>query len=338
MKHADGEAAVPSHELHCAVIEPELAAEIRTAFERAIYQAASAAGLDRTKLGRLVSAWSFAHPSVRDAMQTLAPLVRASLLERQSERAGGFGDPVDATLFVVTGEQVHGTHAHQDIAYKWNQQVEARYAYTTWIALDDCDQASGALRFSHGFSASGAWARQDFLRPDFVDLASTGEWRKCESVACANPGDVVVFDALAWHASAPVVGGGERMALAIRWRSSTGWEKDVRIESPEPALHVFGMDTSGKLLCAAARRACGKEPAGQVSPGMTVRNALRELQDEHPAVVERMSPDGRAALEDLSLALWLCDGHHARPSPAVWRRVRDVAIPELESLATGGSA
>jgi ectoine hydroxylase-related dioxygenase (phytanoyl-CoA dioxygenase family) len=335
MKRADDKAASTSHELHDTVVDPELAAEIRAAFERTLHDVASVAGLDRRNLGRLVSAWNLTHPSVRHAMQTLAPRVRASLLERQSALAPGLGDPVDASLFVVTGEQGHGTHAHQDIAYKWNRPVDARYAYTTWIALDACGHTSGALRFRHGWSAREAAVRQDFLRADFVDLASTVAWRKDEAVACASRGDVVVFDALAWHASAPVVGDRERMALAIRWRSIDGWEKTVPLEAPVPALDVFGMDTSGRLLCDAMRRACGHVAT---SPGMTVRDTLRELQEEHPAVLARMSPGGRAALEDLSLTLWLGEEHHARPAAAVWHRIRDIAIPDLESLSTGGLA
>ena len=332
MKPVVHDSAFTTHEVHRAVVEPELVAEVRSGFARMITEVASLAGSDRTELSRLVSAWENANPQVRAAMQALSPRVRASLVERGSAWAHELGDPVNASLFVVAGPHGQGTHAHQDLSYKWNRPVDVRYAYTTWVALDACSETSGALRLSCGLSASEASVRQDFLRRDFVDLASTAEWRRCESVACAQRGDVVMFDALAWHASAPVESCGERMALAIRWRSRSGWEKDVRLERPASDNKVFGMDTSGRVLCDAVRRACGNAPS---SPAPTVQHALRELRDEYPAVLARMSPGGRAALHDLSLALRLGEEHHARPSAAVWCRVRDVAIPDLESFATG---
>lgn len=263
----------------------------------------------------------------------------ASLIQTASrtvfESLGKFGadvdQPIEATLFVTMHHHTGGTHAHQDLAYRWNRP-ERRYAITTWVPLDECDETSGALTFSANLSREQLEPRQDFLRSDFVDRARTAQWQRGQVVATAKPGDAVVFDSCVWHAGTSVTHPGRRRALAIRWQSKSHWERDVEVPVPETNSNAetFGMDTSGTLLCEGIFAAWPaiRDHANNGS----VHSCISQLLLGRPDLIARLNDQAHQALSDLEVALTLRDQHGARPSASVWRRVRDYTIPVLREL------
>ena len=323
-----------SLEVHRAVLDPNQVIKIRSDAEKMVQEIASDSRVPARSILRWVSTWNYSQPFVRETVDAIASDIKVALKQRGGKFASGVGHAVDASLFVLSGSHQQRTHAHQDISYKWNREPAARYAWTTWIALDCCDGDTGALRFSDGFPTRPVAPREDFLRPDFEDRAHTEQWLDSETIASVNVGDIVVFDALTWHASAAKKEAGVRMALAIRWRSSIGWEDDIDLSAPDQNTAQFGMDTSGQVLCEAILDACGAGTAFPVAEGRT-QQVLELLLSQCSSVVEQLTPDSREALTDLATALTLAERYQARPAVGVWRRVCDKALPELRRLATG---
>lgn len=325
------------HEVHHGVLEPHLAASVRALCEQGIQEVVAREQLEPGVVRRLVSAWGSNQPWVREAAGTLAPIVRDHLVERGSEIGHRLSRVIDASLFVMTHEQGRGTHAHQDLAYKWDKPSSTRYAYTTWIALHDCDVNAGALRFCAPFRVGEVSVRQDFLRPDFVDKSTTAEWLSGESIAAVTAGSVVVFDSLTWHGSCACTAAIQRMALAIRWRSTTAWEDQIQLKRPTAAPGAFTMDSSGAVLCRALAGAFGVDLPRAPERGTTLR-LLRHVLAHNERAVSRLGQHAQRAVYDLERALGLLERHHARPSPAVWMAVRDVALPAVNELSAGGEA
>jgi len=322
-------------EVHHDVIEPYLAASVRTLCEHGIQEVVAQEQLEPGVVRRHVSAWGSDQPWVHKAAQRLAPVARDRLVERGSEIGRLLGRVIDASLFVMTPEQGRGTHAHQDLAYKWDKPSSQRYAYTTWIALHDCDVNTGALRFCAPLSIGEVSVRQDFLRPDFVDPSTTAEWMSSESIAALTAGSIVAFDSLTWHGSCACTAANQRMALAIRWRSTTAWEDQIQLKRPTAAPGAFTMDSSGAVLCRALAGAFGVDLPRAPERGTTLR-VLRQVLAHNERAVSRLEQHAQRALYDLERALGLLERHHARPSPAVWIAVRDVALPAINELSAGG--
>lgn len=307
------------------VISPSRINAIRARCDRGIEAVTAQTHLTDRDVEKLVSAWSNDCAFIRASMEDLrAELLAAARGAREAWI--DLGDATDATLFVASGHHDRGTHAHQDIAYRWNRPAEDRYAYTTWLPLDPCDEEHGALCFSDAIGRLPVIARQDFLHPDFVDLATTSTWRDRESVISVMPGDVVIFDACTWHASKAFRGPGRRSALAIRWTSRTHWEREVPLPRPSATNDVFGMDSSGAILSGAIDRAQGITPA----PGEhdRVRRSLSRLLEAPTERLERLPLAARESLRELNVALEL-QQHGARPTARVWRQVRDIVLPAL---------
>lgn len=286
-------------------------------------------GVPIEDIDRLTTAWDHRCHFVKQG----AFAIRTELCEVfpiLGELGADVHKPIDATLFVATHHCSAGTHAHQDVAYKWNKSKHLRYALTTWVTLDACDEESGALIFSSNLPRERVEPRQDFLRADFLDGAMTAQWHDGQVVAKVDRGDVVVFDARVWHAAASFTHPGRRRALAIRWASKSGWERGLDLPGPIANSETFGMDTSGVLLCTALTAAF---PAICSSAGTDgVYDMVSRLLRCHPALVAKLGSKARQSLGDLKVALGLMEHHRARPSADVWRGVRDHAIPALNEV------
>lgn len=320
--------AAPAVVLPSGLSQSEITA-MRNLFDRSMAEVAAQAKMREEDIERVTSAWSMKANFVSRMLSIAAPRIRSRLLE-QGKPWTDIGEHVDATLLVASHLRAEPTHAHQDIAYKWNRPVDARYAYTTWLALDACGPDSGALTFGRAFPPLPIVARQDFLCEEFVDHSTTPTWRDAQFVAAVEPGDIVVFDACAWHASSAFREPGRRLALAIRWASKSGWERAVSLPNPTIRPVSFGMDTSGALLCGVVRATCGRL-AVESARGGTYATVTKLFQHHHQ-VVERLSAPAKRSLEDLILALALEERHGGRCAPGVWRAVRDHALPELVRL------
>ena len=263
---------------------------------------------------RLISAWEagFVEDAADACATRLAPLVDA-MSSRDST-------PSRATLFVASHLRPTSTHAHQDIAYRWRGPMESRYAWTTWITLDPCDENSGALLFSGAAPRDPVEERVDFLADDFQDRAATPAWRRAEVVARVSPGDVVIFDARVWHAAAPCRAGRSRKALAIRWRSGDGWEERLHVPAPQAHPDRFGMDTAGRRLVESARLAGFSSEASSAG----------ELAATPARPDSGIAPDARRAFADRARASRLSERHGGRIAADVWRSVRHRGMPALE--------
>jgi hypothetical protein len=323
------------HEVHRDVISRPVLQQVREHFDAGLSATASRSQIPIADIERLVSAWSVSCKFVQSALDAFAPILRATFGE-VSRMGADLAAPLDATVFVLSDTLPSGTHAHQDIAYKWNKPVDVRYAYTTWLALDSCAANTGALRFSGGMPSWPVLPRQDFLHADFCDPAQTEQWRSREVIACAEPGDVVVFDAVTWHACSPYTERGRRLALAIRWASRSGWERTLELPVPAPSVDEFGMDTAGSVLVRAIDRVCVSRPPSAPKRG-GVRHQLQRLQSDGFGVAEQLSTGATRALVDLSMALQLLQEHGARPAGHVWAAVRERALPELNAIADRGA-
>jgi len=310
------------HNLRCAV-DPALVRQAATRCNEGVARVATETGFPESRITRLTSAWSGRAPFVEEVVAMVLPAL-VPIARRLDLTAA----PVDASLFHQAAGAARATHAHQDIPYKWNQPVERRHAATTWLALDACGAGSGGLAFSLAFGSREVEVRQDFLARDFVDRAQTRDWKREEVVVEVEPGDVVVFDSLAWHASSPVGTAAGRRALAVRWASNSGWESRISLPHPSIDPTAFGMDTSGDILVHAIRRACpdlGEESGGTVRSAVTGFLRRTGERDWAPFAAARRH------LEDLGLALSL-ERHGGRTAAQVWLTVRDAVLPALAEM------
>lgn len=306
---------------HKGAVDPEIISRSCNMIEIALREIAERAGLALPDLYRLTSAWAGACAFVDDAVEAVLPHVRVAL--QASEWGLDFDEPVGASLFVSSGFGPNGTHGHQDLSYRWNGDPGSRYAFTTWVPFDNCGRDMAGIAFSRGFSGREVTVRQDFLKPDFRDVATTDAWLESEVVLSAQPGDIVVFDSLTWHASAPIRGSGMRRALAIRWASSCRWEHEVEIPRPDIDATQFGMDTSGQHFTSAVE-ALG----GPSSGGSALQFAAWLIGHSR-----RLSADAELCLRDLATSLTLFERYGARPAAHVWRAVRERLIPEMWAVA-----
>ncbi len=305
------------------VVEPSLVAKVGMLATAGLQDVAVSAGTSVDGLDALCSAWSGACGFVAEMLAgVVAPLNEVAMSVAAAE-----GPPMDSSLFVQS--EGRATHAHQDIAYKWNRPVGSRYALTTWLALDRCGRDRGGLLFSGAFAPDVVVERQDFLSAGFRDRAAAPAWRRDAVCVEAAPGDVVVFDARVWHASAAFRGPGRRRALAVRWASRTGWERKVMVPTPHGSVDTFGMDSSGRLFVDAAA-AAGVQlplPSAERRPLEVARILLQTLPEMG------FSADAVGALARLEASLTLLRDHDGRPRADVWLDVRDVLMPELASAS-----
>lgn len=310
------------------VVAADALARLDTISTAGLAEKARRARCSIDELHRLCSAWS----GECEFVQSLVDIAAPPLAELVVGVADAEPQHLDATLFVQSATGGGPTHAHQDIAYKWNRKVSKRYAMTSWLALDYCGEERGGLVFGGTFEPGAVAQRQDFLARDFIDLATRPEWRETAVCVEAEPGDVVVFDSRVWHAAAPFREDGRRRALALRWPSRTKWEFDVDIPAPPADRTVFGMDTSGQLFINAAKRIIS-DSAADGKPVEVAKHLERWLRESG----EVLPLPAMEALRCLSLSLTLYHEQGGRPHAQVWLDVRDQLIPALESRAFGSA-
>ena len=321
-------ALVPGAIIIHGVIPECTAKALNREIDEAIDQVASKVGLTADLVNQLCSTWDDQAGFVHNAASSVEPALAAALAVTPEFADESF-ERQEASLFVGSYSRGDSTHAHQDIAYRWNRP-QRRYAMTTWLALDQCDGSSGALLFSRAAS-NCIEIRQDFLSSDFIDRATTPTWITGQIVAAVQPGDAVVFDSHVWHAAAGFSNPGQRRALAVRWRSASGQEHERTI--PEPVIDAsrFGIDTAGALLKSAILQAY------PYSTNAMQHTSLQHCVDWVIAKNSNLAQDlGTAALNSLrqlSRAQHLAENYSARPALQVWQSIRDIAIPELRALS-----
>lgn len=310
------------------LLDESLVEELRRVSASALEHASNITRMPVDRLLSVTTAWGRRNPQVRKLEQ----LARVPIHQLMSDFVDVKPKPVDASLFLLSQACGDRTHAHQDLAYKWNQPTERRYGITSWVALDSCGPAQGGLSLLPGSQRPPLEVRQDFLSSTHVERADSTCWRRNASTPPLRPGDAAIFDSCIWHAAESYLQTGFRRALAIRWSTRAGTELNRPIPVPTPQPSEFGMDTSGTLLCLAIRQAF---PA----PGLKLETDdtlvfiewLRSQSDTEDFVLTK---EAWHVVEDLADALTLLRDHDARPATRVWRGVRDTLLPELHGIAS----
>lgn len=321
---------VPGAAIVPAIMSEQAAQKLGEEIDRGIFAIAADLDVSTGTVDRLCTTWDQKSGFVERAVEEMAPILKATLAELKE-----FGDETyvasEGSVFIGSSEQASGTHAHQDIAYRWNRPDD-RYAVTTWLALDAFDEGSGALTFCPSVSSAIVESRQDFLHPSFADLATSDDWRSNQVVAAVSPGDMVTFRSTVWHASSGFKQRGRRRALVIRWKSLSGWEQKLSIPEPPTTTTEFGMDVSGKLLCqgiqnmfADAPTSCKDEALRKCIDWLLNRSDWDQHLEKH--VIED--------LNELAIALRIAESYGGRPSAEVWRNTRDNILPALREPIAG---
>jgi hypothetical protein len=268
-----------------------------------------------------ISAWGWRN----ELVQSLLQMIQERLAALAVELGGVESKPIDATLFMKSPHAPGKTHAHQDVAYRWDRP-EDTYTLTTWLALDDCDGTSGGLSFLPGSHKEEIQVRQDFLDVDFEDRSDSDDWRSKSVTPFVRAGDLLVFDARVWHAAYPFTGSGVRRAIAVRWINRE-LARTLSVPPPHAPTSRFGMDTSGRLLIEAAKR---RFPETVSATTDSVSGVLGELLPAKELVKGKLPEPAWLALGQLDLALKAMDAHHGRPhSPNIWEPIRDLVLPEM---------
>lgn len=120
------------------------------------------------------------------------------------------------------------TPPHHDFQYNRGTQR----AVTAWVPLNSCPPRAGGLRLLLGSHRAGPFRVKsyDALVPFGVDVAGDDPgW----ATATYEPGDVVIFDALAIHASLP--NESEALRLSVDYRYQPASEPIAR-----PSMHPLG--------------------------------------------------------------------------------------------------
>jgi len=300
--------------------------DLLTMAESGIAYASKANQLPLEKMKSLTSAWGINSTFVKAMVTAVMPQLKAVA----SKVAEVQPQPVDATLFIKSPWVRSATHAHQDIAYRWNREPEARYGLTTWLALDDiCLEKGGVLSFLPGSHYKKISVRQDFLASDFRDHATSDEWAECAIPVPVTAGDVLIFDAQTWHAADAFTGQGARRVLAVRWSYADQYERRIEIPVPLIDSECFGIDTSGGLLLDAFFRAYPTLPVFEQAD--TLAEKIEVMLDWCSSNNEPVCPLAQQVLEDLVQALKVESTHGARSNPDLWLAVRDRVIPALSA-------
>jgi len=245
------------------VVDPAVAASQDDALEAAIPGWARECGVSSPEYLAAVCRWGGGNPVVARMAEELEPVVERAVvdvLDRPVRRVG-------RGVFRKSAAASAGTHAHQDAPYGWNRP-EARYAVTSWVALTPTTAEQGALEVLPR-SHRTAEMRIDFLAAGFEDRRETPTWREHARTLSTEPGDVVLFDSLLWHASSPT-SGGRRTSLALRWATD---DAPRPVPTPNSSTAEYGMDTCGTFVDNALRSLSGRDD--QVDTETLVEAAVR---------------------------------------------------------------
>lgn len=177
-----------------AVVDPDRITQLKAAYEALLVTWSAELGVTTAEYERVVSQWTGMHghhPTFRRQLHhpTIAAIARHLL---QVERVQLFHDH-----FISKPPDVSSTIPwHQDYPF-W--PVDQPRALSCWLALDDADDDSGAMRFMPGAHREGEQPPVDFLR-------NQKDWGPRESQAVPTrlrAGDCVFHSCLSWHTSPP---------------------------------------------------------------------------------------------------------------------------------------
>ncbi len=157
----------------------------------------------------------------------LEQLLQNQILQRKSNVICKTADLIDAVPF------------HQDISYSFDDP----YHFSVWIALNDVDETSGALKIiknSHKWKIKPAI---DFWSPYFVDKYSDKINNQRIVTLPISAGDAIVFNSRLWHGSGENLDAKDRFAYVTRWVI-----KDKEFPAiPKPQPSIFGLFNCGLL-------------------------------------------------------------------------------------------
>ena len=120
---------------------------------------------------------------------------------------------------------------HQD-GYPWQQQMGITDAVTLWIALDDVNEANGALRVIRGSHVRPAQPLVPAATPEdggyFGAGIDPGPFDPADvDVLVLATGDVSAHHPCLIHGSGPNTSSEDRRALVLRYRPSAGGGRDA---------------------------------------------------------------------------------------------------------------
>ena len=172
-----------------------------------------------------VSAWSGKNPLVHE----FAEVLRSDITSTVEAITGGQIELLESKLLMKGENCPWATHAHQDIAYRW-QGKRQQYQFSTWLSLSTIGPMQAPLEFLPKSHLEPVSEYQDYLDPEFVDRKDTQEWKKKHQSIVMNPGDMVIFDSRVWHASSEWAAPPRRYAMVLRW--IVAGIKDTEVPSP----------------------------------------------------------------------------------------------------------
>ncbi len=200
------------------VVDAETVAGLRAAHDGLVDRWAAECEVDRATYVRVVSQWTSLHEQhPRFRAQLDHPAVGA--IARQL--LGASAVQLFHDHLISKPPRVSGTIPwHQDYPF-W--PVDAPRALSCWLALDDCDDDSGAMRFMPGAHLDGEQPPVDFLR-------ATWDWGDRIHAAVptrAKAGDCIFHSCLSWHTSPPNTSDHHRRAfIMIIMHADCRWDPE----------------------------------------------------------------------------------------------------------------
>lgn len=144
-----------------------------------------------------------------------------------------------SNIICKTADLIDSVPFHQDISYSFDNP----YHFSVWLALNDVDTNSGALRIiknSHTWKIKSA---VDFWSPYFTDKYSSKVTSQQVLTLPISAGDAIVFDSRLWHGSGENLDAKDRFAYVTRWIIQDKGFPDI----PKPRPSKFGMFNCGIL-------------------------------------------------------------------------------------------
>lgn len=144
-----------------------------------------------------------------------------------------------SNVICKTADLIDAVPFHQDISYSSDDP----YHFSVWLALNDVNEASGALQIiknSHVWKIKPA---VDFWSPYFVNKYSDKLTNQKIVTLPISAGDAIVFDSKLWHGSGKNLDAKDRFAYVTRWIIK---DKIFPI-IPKPKPLIFGMFNCGLL-------------------------------------------------------------------------------------------
>lgn len=170
---------------------------------------------------------TLSQPLNKIVQNKLEAILQCHVLQKKSNVICKTADLVDAVPF------------HQDISYNFNNP----YHFSVWLALNEVDTTSGALRIIRNSHTWPIEPAVDFWSPYFIDKHLDKVNSQEVLTLPITAGDAIVFDSRIWHGSGENCDSKDRFAYVTRWTI-----KDKRFPTiPKPRPSPFGMFNCGLL-------------------------------------------------------------------------------------------